>query len=556
MIDIGKMIGRVNTAGTDLTADRVARTLEILGEALGSSLFVAPGYVQQLPDRLKAHLEESGSPRSTARNERYRLHKLLKLAVAQGLLHTNDLRFDTGLPTPRRPGKRGPDQRRHDAYVAFELWCSERRITRDSLSRSTFVDYRDWLKNGDLTASRKEALYSDLRRFWIEQSEEGVLPQFDLPRWNDGSRDNYGLARRLWPKGCKAQFEAFNRGARNQAKEGDRRWRGPLRNVSIADMEKELRQYLGYLHNVRAALSEEATLFSTLGRRENVVGYMEWHVTERCGGEERGYHQNTLNQLAALLEWLGGRTEAVDHYRRIASSLAPVRVRDPFPGQPVDYDRFVQGAMRALRERRVVYETASSKQARVRAACGFRDALILGLLVCRPLRSRNIRDMELGANLYQDRDTWRLRFLQHEAKARHYVCDFPSQLTSWLEFYLQHVRPILVARRATNVLFVTKSGNPLSPQDLWRRLRQIGDEYLGMATNPHLFRYLVPSSYLAEHPEALDEMRALLGHATTQTTIRCYVHTYSLVASRRVASAIREHCPNLSRLAALYPPQL
>jgi len=146
-----------------------------------------------------------------------------------------------------------------------------------------------------------------------------------------------------------------------------------------------------------------------------------------------------------------------------------------------------------------------------------------------------------------------MRFLAHQAKARQYICDFPSQLVPWLEFYLAEVRPVLLGRRNTNALFITKSGRAITAPDLWRRLCAVGEEYLGISTNPHLFRYLIPSAYLARHPDALDQMQAILGHSTMQTTIRCYVHTYSQIASRKVAAAIREHCPNLTRLAALYP---
>lgn len=105
-------------------------------------------------------------------------------------------------------------------------------------------------------------------------------------------------------------------------------------------------------------------------------------------------------------------------------------------------------------------------------------------------------------------------------------------------------------------MFVTKSGRALSPQDLWRRLRKIGDEYLGIKTNPHLFRYLIPSAYLVKYPERIEQMQALLGHATVNATLRCYVHTYSQVASRKVAEAIREHNPNFKRLASVNPEQL
>lgn len=555
MIDLAAVLQRIDTNGADV---RLTSTLQHLNDLLGAPPLIDVDDLRKLPDRLKKHLESKATPdrERLPRDAKYNLNVLLKLAAEQGLIRERDLHFVTGFPSPNRPMKRAPDQRRHDAYRAFGLWCSEQRLPFESLSADIFVRYRDELKVRDLSPARREALYCDLKRFWKEQSEQGVLPMLDLPRWQDKSRANYGLVRHHWPAGCIAEFEAFERGARNQAREGEKRWRGPLRTVSVGDMEKELRQFLGYLRNIRAALPDDKTLLSTLSDRETVIGFVDWHIKERCGGEARGYHENTLKQLSAFLEWLGGDAATVEQYKRIANTLVPVRVRDPFPERPMDYDEFVRGAMQALQEKKEEFENARTIQERIWAACRYRDALILALLVCRPIRSRNVREMELGANLYQDRSAWRMRFLSHQAKARQYICDFPSQLVPWLEFYLADVRPVLLGRRKAIQLFLTKSGYSITAADLWRRLCGIGEEYLGISTNPHLFRYLIPSAYLARHPDALGQMQAILGHSTMQTTVRCYVHTYSQIASRKVAGAIREHCPNLTRLDSLYPRQV
>lgn len=555
MINLEELLLRIDTNGADV---RLASTLQHLKDLLGTPPQISAHELPQLPDRLKEHLESKVTPNRgrLPRDAKYKLNVLLKLAAEQGLIRVHDLRFDTGFPAPARTMKKGPGQRRHDAYAAFEHWCSEQRLHFGTLSVDCFVRYRDELKGRDLSAARREALYSDLKRFWEEKSKQGVLPVFELPRWKDDSRENYGLARNLWPHGCNAQFEEFERGARNRARDGEKRWHGPLRKVSVRAMEKEISQYLGYLHNIQSALRDDATLLGTLSDREGVIGFIDWHIKVRCGGATRGYHENTLKQLAAFLEWLGGEQHTVKYLKRIAKALVPKRVRDPFPERPIDYEEFVRGVMQALKEKKEGFENAKTRQESIWAACCFRDALILALLVCRPIRSRNVREVELGTNLYQDRSAWKMRFLSHQAKARQYICDFPEQLVPWLEFYLDQVRPVLMGRRNTNVLFLTKSGCSLTAQDLWRRLRGIGEEYLGIATNPHLFRYLISSAYLAKHPDKLDQMQALLGHSTMQTTIRCYVHTYSQVASRKVAAAIRVHCPNLTRLASLYPQKM
>lgn len=150
----------------------------------------------------------------------------------------------------------------------------------------------------------------------------------------------------------------FERGALNQAHVGEKRWRGPIRKVSIADMVKELSQFLGNLQNIRKLLTPVATLNSTLSDRKYVIGYMDWHSKEKCNGEEREYHQNTLRQLATLLDWLEGDGNAVASYQQLAEQLIPVRVKDLFPSRPIQYDEMLQAASRALQENRDRFDCA------------------------------------------------------------------------------------------------------------------------------------------------------------------------------------------------------
>jgi len=559
MINLEKLFQSVDIAGTDLDERRVAKVLDELAILRGCDLSgIEEEAVQGLPHRMCDHLKSKGTPPSTIRNLRYRLNKILKAAVEQGLLDDSIRRFQTGIPIPPKPTQDGPEKRRYHAFLAFETWCATRRIHLESITDEHFVEYRDVLKADSLRkdSAGAEARYGDLIRTWRERSERGQLPVLHLPRWNDGSREPYGLSRAAWPPGVEKQFQRFERGARNKAKPNEKRWGNPLREVSIGDMVKEVREFLGYLQNVKKKLIYHRDLKELLGEKKNVIDYMTWKIKKRSGGAERGHHQNTLDRFAAFLEWLGGEAETVTLYRLTAKSLRPVRARDPFPDRPMEYGEFTAAAMKALCEKREQFEKArkKGKQTRISAACAFRDAMIFALLICRPMRSRNVHEMKLGANLLHQRDGgWSLRFLRHEAKAKPYSCKFPERLVPWLEFLLEEVRPILRGKANTDVLFLTNSGRPMSPQDLWKRLRAIGNEYLGILTNPHLFRYLIPSAYLARYPEDILVMQALLGHRTLQTTLRCYVHTYSRLASRKVADTIRENCPNLSRLDSLYP---
>jgi integrase len=314
----------------------------------------------------------------------------------------------------------------------------------------------------------------------------------------------------------------------------------------------------GYIINVQGDDIKEASLRKILEDHKRIVNYVSWHIAERCNGTERKHHGETLLLFARLLEWFDGNPETVQSYRVIAKSLKPQRAKDPFPSRPITYQEFTIAALHALeraeRDWRLVGLTTRRCQAAISAAITYRDALLFAFLVCRPMRSRNMREMQIGPNVYKDGNIWRLRFSKEEMKASEYSCKFPEVLIPHLEFYLANIRPCLLGDTAVKELFVTKSANRIGRSDFWKIMTKAGSRIMNLRTNPHLYRYLIPSAYLLRYPGRALEMQALLGHAVLETTLRYYVHVYSRVASQRVGEVLRQNCPAMVELGSLFAP--
>lgn len=560
MTKLSEMLSNVCLDGTGLDEGRrktlVDQLTRVLANVTRNDEQVT---TKRLQERLRHTLRIEGAGPATVRNQVYRLGLLLDAARREGVLPVEDPAFDPGFPPLPLPAKPGPARRRHDALMRFRNWCAEALTSFDRVDGETFRRYRDFLRSPERRHGlrRAEVLYSDLLAAWKEQAVAGRFRRLELPRWNDASSSRYGLPRGSWPTGVEADFARLERGARNLPRSGEKRRPVPLRDVSLNVYQEHLELLLGHaVHELRSDISK-ACLAQLLGDERLVLGFVQWHRDCRCGGEEREYHRAWLFRYAEWLEWLGGSSATADRYRKAAGSLRTRQIRDPFPERPIDYSEFVDAAVAAtsaaIRKWQALAPDGGPRERRS-AACALRDAVCLALLICRPMRSENIRNLNLGENLRRLPDgTWRIQFQSHEMKTRSYGCEFPRAVVEALELYLGRPRSVLLNDRSSSIVFPTVSGRALTAQDLWRRMTEIGLRHLSVRTNPHLFRYLVPCAYLLRHPDRLIEIQALLGHSNLAVTLKCYVRVYSQIASRRVAELQRANCPSLRRLGELLP---
>ncbi len=550
IISLRELFSAINITEAPFSHNRVVNMLEELSEMFGEdNPKISLHEIPLLKERFREFLKTTDAKPATIRNKVYRLSFLIELATEQGLLPKHE-----GIPLPPRPKHEGPDRRRYNALRSFDDWLYLNNISVRAVSDQTFRVYRDEIKAKGNTLA--EDRYNCAVKSWRELASQGVVHKLDLPRWKDESREEYGLPRSSWPARVAADFERFCQAATGRARPGDKR-RRLLRSESIYDIERELCRLLGYLVNIHGMEIENSNLVQLIGDRETVIGYISWHIAKRCEGTERKHHVETLDWFARLLEWFEGDQDVAAEYRLIAKSLKPVRARDPFPERPITYEEFSTAAQQALEKAELDWKAHAQKnrrtQAAVSAAIACRDALLFAFLVCRPMRSRNMREMKLGTNLYKSGDEWRLRFSDEEMKSKEYNCAFPKVLVSHLEYYLNGVRPFFV-QGCGKELFLTKSGRGIGRSDFWKIMTKAGRRIMGLETNPHLFRYLISSAYLLRHPDRALEIQALLGHAVLETTLRYYVHTYSRIASQRAADVLRKNCPSMLELGTLFPP--
>lgn len=108
----------------------------------------------------------------------------------------------------------------------------------------------------------------------------------------------------------------------------------------------------------------------------------------------------------------------------------------------------------------------------------------------------------------------------------------------WLERYLREARPELVDRQASDWLFVTRRGGPMTRQNFWLLIKRYAAQAgVRSALSPHTLRHAF-ATHLLEHGADLRAVQSLLGHADLSTT-QIYTH----VAKQRLRALHRSHHP-------------
>ncbi len=164
---------------------------------------------------------------------------------------------------------------------------------------------------------------------------------------------------------------------------------------------------------------------------------------------------------------------------------------------------------------------------------GLRDRAMLELLYASGLRVSelvNLKSVHLSMN------EGVVRVMGKGSRER--LVPFGDEAQRWIARYLQDARPLILARRASDALFVTVRGSAMTRQMFWslikRHALQAG---IGVPLSPHTLRHAF-ATHLLNHGADLRAVQMLLGHADISTTT-----IYTHVARERLRALHEQHHP-------------
>jgi integrase/recombinase XerD len=164
---------------------------------------------------------------------------------------------------------------------------------------------------------------------------------------------------------------------------------------------------------------------------------------------------------------------------------------------------------------------------------GLRDRAMLELMYASGLRVSELvtlKTVEVGLN------DGVVRVMGKGSKER--LVPFGEEAQGWIERYLREARPVLLAQRASDALFITARGEGMTRQQFWNIIKRLA-VLAGVRAHlsPHTLRHAF-ATHLLNHGADLRVVQLLLGHSDISTT-QIYTH----VARERLKALHAAHHP-------------
>jgi integrase/recombinase XerD len=164
---------------------------------------------------------------------------------------------------------------------------------------------------------------------------------------------------------------------------------------------------------------------------------------------------------------------------------------------------------------------------------GLRDRTMLELMYASGLR---VSELVTLKTVHLSLSEGVLRVTGKGAKER--LVPFGEEAHAWLTRYLAEARADILHGQASDALFVTGRGGPMTRQMFWQIIKKYAVQgHVTVPLSPHTLRHAF-ATHLLNHGADLRAVQMLLGHADISTTT-----IYTHVARERLKSLHAQHHP-------------
>lgn len=280
----------------------------------------------------------------------------------------------------------------------------------------------------------------------------------------------------------------------------------------------------------------QRTVLASYGRYLTFLERNGW-LYGKAGSEAR----LTPDRLRAYIAELAETVAPVTLSGRITNLAEALRVMNPGTGypylnlarrrlkvraRPIRNKRSRIVPIRSLLQlgRNLIERAENGKFAReLWRACLYRDGVMILMLSCRQIRRDNLAGLRLGENLVKFGGAYALALSETETKNhRPYERSLDAELTPFIDRYLEHYRPILLASSLSDRVWISWRGIPMSDCSIYGKICEHTKRAFGRSISPHLFRDCAMTSLANENPEHVWLGMSLLHHADPRIAEKHY----------------------------------
>ena len=276
----------------------------------------------------------------------------------------------------------------------------------------------------------------------------------------------------------------------------------------------------GLAANTLAAYRRDLTLLADWLARERsraLVDASETDLREYAAARHAGSAATSANRRLTV-------------FRRFFRWAVRERLRDSDPTLKLDAARQPLRVPKSLSEAQVEALLAAPD---IETPLGLRDRAMLELLYASGLRVSELVALQTVRVSFSEGT---LHVAGKGSKER--LVPFGEEARGWLERYLREARAAILAGQASDALFVTARGGPMTRQMFWKRIKAHAlAAGIAVPLSPHTLRHAF-ATHLLNHGADLRTVQMLLGHADISTTT-----IYTHVARERLKQLHARHHP-------------
>ena len=253
-------------------------------------------------------------------------------------------------------------------------------------------------------------------------------------------------------------------------------------------------------------------------------------------GPERGLAETRESDLLAYMAERHAATRATTANRRL--SVFKRFCRWALREKLIDADPTLrlQAARAPLRVPKILSEAqveALLAAPDIEVPLGLRDRTMIELMYASGLRVSELVELK---TVYLSLDEGALRVTGKGAKER--LVPFGAEAHAWVRRYLLEARAAILKGQASDALFVTARGGPMTRQMFWKLIKAHALRAgIHAPLSPHTLRHAF-ATHLLNHGADLRAVQMLLGHADISTTT-----IYTHVARERLKTLHAMHHP-------------